>query len=140
MAIATKNNVNQETVLKPEVHVIEERCAGCQECVIRCPTQALTMNPSLWIATANNDLCVGCRQCVRTCPFAAIKVEGPMLVAQPVSLETPSGTVSVGDIKEARPGFSTLEDAVAEARRCLNCPDPTCVRGCPVHNNIPAFI
>lgn len=30
--------------------------------------------------------------------------------------------------------------AQAEASRCLSCPDPTCVRGCPVHNDIPHFI
>ncbi len=30
--------------------------------------------------------------------------------------------------------------AVAEAQRCLDCPDPTCVDGCPVHINIPKFV
>lgn len=34
----------------------------------------------------------------------------------------------------------TPEQAVVEARRCLDCPDPQCVTGCPVSINIPGFI
>ena len=34
----------------------------------------------------------------------------------------------------------TAEQAVAEATRCLDCPDPTCVTGCPVAIDIPGFI
>lgn len=30
--------------------------------------------------------------------------------------------------------------AVAEASRCLDCPDPGCIKGCPVNIDIPAFI
>lgn len=32
------------------------------------------------------------------------------------------------------------EQALQEATRCLDCPDPGCVQGCPVNINIPAFI
>ena len=32
------------------------------------------------------------------------------------------------------------EEAVLEARRCLNCKNPQCVQGCPVNINIPGFI
>ena len=32
------------------------------------------------------------------------------------------------------------DEAVVEARRCLNCKNPQCVQGCPVNINIPAFI
>ena len=34
----------------------------------------------------------------------------------------------------------TEQMAVEEARRCLDCPDPTCINGCPVSINIPSFI
>ncbi len=34
----------------------------------------------------------------------------------------------------------TKEMAVDEAQRCLNCPKPRCVGGCPVNVEIPAFI
>lgn len=34
----------------------------------------------------------------------------------------------------------TEEQAILEATRCLDCPDPQCVSGCPVAINIPGFI
>jgi len=34
----------------------------------------------------------------------------------------------------------TKEMAVAEAQRCLDCADPSCMKGCPVGINIPTFI
>lgn len=34
----------------------------------------------------------------------------------------------------------TCEQAILEATRCLDCPDPQCVQGCPVSINIPGFI
>lgn len=40
---------------------------------------------------------------------------------------------------EVNEGLS-LEQAVLEATRCLDCPDPGCIKGCPVHNDIPGFI
>lgn len=40
---------------------------------------------------------------------------------------------------EVNQGLST-EMAVLEATRCLDCPDPQCVTGCPVGINIPGFI
>ncbi len=36
-------------------------------------------------------------------------------------------------------GYSA-DEAVVEARRCLNCKNPSCVQGCPVNINIPAFV
>lgn len=40
---------------------------------------------------------------------------------------------------EVNSGLSA-EQAVTEARRCLDCPYPQCVHGCPVSINIPGFI
>lgn len=34
----------------------------------------------------------------------------------------------------------TRQQAVTEAARCLDCPDPQCITGCPVGVNIPGFI
>jgi glutamate synthase (NADPH/NADH) small chain len=34
----------------------------------------------------------------------------------------------------------TEEQAIHEARRCIDCPNPTCITGCPVGINIPKFI
>lgn len=40
---------------------------------------------------------------------------------------------------EVNQGLS-LGQAVIEASRCLDCPDPQCIQGCPVSINIPSFI
>ena len=34
----------------------------------------------------------------------------------------------------------TREQAITEAKRCLDCATPTCMQGCPVNINIPSFI
>lgn len=41
--------------------------------------------------------------------------------------------------EEVNQGISE-EQAVLEATRCMDCPDPQCVSGCPVHIDIPGFI
>jgi glutamate synthase (NADPH/NADH) small chain len=43
------------------------------------------------------------------------------------------------NFKEVNLGY-TKEQAEAEAKRCLQCKNPTCVKGCPVEINIPGFI
>ncbi|HET7671932.1 MAG TPA: NADPH-dependent glutamate synthase [Burkholderiales bacterium] len=43
------------------------------------------------------------------------------------------------NFSEVACGYS-LEDALREAQRCLYCPDPACVEGCPVSIAIPDFI
>ncbi len=43
------------------------------------------------------------------------------------------------DFNEVPVGFSE-EQAMNEASRCLDCPTPTCISGCPVNINIPGFI
>jgi glutamate synthase (NADPH/NADH) small chain len=122
------------------VRVNAERCAGCQECVTRCPTHALGIDENRWIATAEDSLCVGCRQCQRVCPYSAITVSGPRVVAprgHPRRLEP---LPMLGGTDEVRPGFHGWSEVLAEADRCLNCPDPTCMEGCPAHVDIPGFI
>ena len=43
------------------------------------------------------------------------------------------------NFKEVNLGYS-LKDALAEAERCIQCARPTCIAGCPVSIDIPAFI
>lgn len=42
-------------------------------------------------------------------------------------------------LEEVNLGLSP-EQATREAQRCLDCPSPTCMQGCPVSINIPTFI
>ncbi len=137
----TLPDVNESLVgSAPRVTVLSDRCAGCQECLVRCPTGALTMDLNSWTVVADNARCVGCRQCVRTCPFAAIDVVGAPVVAVRVELTQRRPETLAANVDETHLGFTNWSDALAEAERCLNCPDPTCVRGCPAHNDIPSFI
>ncbi|MHB1843181.1 MAG: FAD-dependent oxidoreductase [Sulfobacillus sp.] len=122
------------------VEVNQERCAGCQECIIRCPTGALSLDSGDWVAQANDALCVGCRQCERVCPYSAILVSGPVVVTAPVRPVAHHPAVLDLDTTEIRQGFTSWQQAMTEATRCLSCPDPTCLKGCPAHNDIPAFI
>ena len=41
--------------------------------------------------------------------------------------------------EEVNTGY-TKEQAMVEAKRCLDCANPTCMQGCPVSINIPSFI
>jgi glutamate synthase (NADPH/NADH) small chain len=45
----------------------------------------------------------------------------------------------VKDFNEVPFGYSE-EEAIVEAKRCLQCKKPTCVQGCPVEIDIPGFI
>jgi len=45
----------------------------------------------------------------------------------------------VKNFAEVNCGY-TLEEALNEAERCLQCPDPACIAGCPVNIDIPGFI
>jgi glutamate synthase (NADPH) small chain len=136
----TLTAIDEAATRPPHVTVLTDRCAGCQECVIRCPAGALAMDAGRWVAVADDALCVGCRQCERTCPFGAITVEGPLAVTARNDGEPQYPGELTGDTSEVRPGFDSWDQALAEASRCLDCPDPTCVRGCPAHNDIPSFI
>jgi glutamate synthase (NADPH) small chain len=49
------------------------------------------------------------------------------------------GNVRSGNFKEVNLGF-TEELALLEAQRCLQCPKPVCISGCPVGVNIRDFI
>jgi len=43
------------------------------------------------------------------------------------------------DFTEVNSGLG-MEEAIMEAKRCLDCVNPTCISGCPVNINIPKFI
>jgi len=56
-----------------------------------------------------------------------------------VSMPEQDPEVRNKNMKEVNQGL-TAEQAMKEARRCLDCVNPTCITGCPVNINIPGFI
>ena len=59
------------------------------------------------------------------------------LVKNPMPEQDPK--VRAKNFDEVALGYSE-ETAIAEAKRCLNCPNPLCRTGCPVSVKIPSFI
>jgi len=57
------------------VHVNDDKCIGCGECVDICPNGALEMKDGLstW---AHPDLCEECGLCETVCPQEAITMNG----------------------------------------------------------------
>ena len=69
----------------------------------------------------------------------ACKVEAQIakIKRTPMKLRDPEERIK--DFKEVPLGY-TEEEAVQEAKRCLQCKNPLCMQGCPVSINIPGFI
>ena len=59
--------------------------------------------------------------------------------AEQIVMREQPASERVQNLKEVPYGYSE-EEAVAEARRCLQCKKPLCVTGCPVTIRIPEFI
>ena len=55
----------------------------------------------------------------------------------PISEQAPD--IRVNNFKEVCLGYN-IDEAAAEATRCIQCKNPKCVKGCPVSINIPGFI
>ena len=67
-----------------------------------------------------------------------MKPKERMAIARQMPVEmTPAERVKNFD--EIVSGYSEAT-AILEAERCLQCKKPGCVKGCPIHNNIPEFI
>lgn len=60
-----------------------------------------------------------------------------MLKKVPVKQQDPK--VRANNFEEVCLGY-TLDEAVAESSRCIQCKNPKCVQGCPVSIDIPGFI
>ncbi len=51
-----------------------DACSGCETCVDRCQTNALSMDDD-GLAALNPDRCIGCGLCVITCPSEALTLQ-----------------------------------------------------------------
>ncbi|MBS6474711.1 MAG: NADPH-dependent glutamate synthase [Clostridiales bacterium] len=99
----------------------------------------VSMNP---IMIDGTGMCGGCRLTVGgQTKFAS---QGRAQLMPNMSLK--KNEMPVQDAKERSANFNevalgyTLEQALDEANRCLNCKNKPCVGACPVNINIPAFI
>jgi glutamate synthase (NADPH/NADH) small chain len=63
----------------------------------------------------------------------------PKIRKESISMPKQKPEVRKHNFNEVALGY-TEEQAVAEAERCLQCPQPKCIGGCPVEIQIPAFI
>ena len=78
-------------------------------------------------------------------PVPEAAVERPPLSAKErmaidrVAMPEQDARARAGNFREVNLGL-TYQLAMLEAERCLQCPKPYCVDGCPVRVNIPKFI
>lgn len=63
----------------------------------------------------------------------------PKIQKESVKMPKQEPQVRKRNFNEVALGYAE-EQALAEANRCLQCPKPQCVKGCPVEIDIPAFI
>ncbi len=73
-----------------------------------------------------------------------VELRGKMKTKERTSLERLDMPESDPNVRnksyiEVNKGLS-VEQAMHEAHRCIDCPKPTCIEGCPVGINIPKFI
>ena len=67
--------------IKGAVTVDENRCKGCDLCVVACPVDVLSLQPKEvndrgyhFAYMAAPDKCIGCGSCALVCPDACIEV------------------------------------------------------------------
>ncbi|MBQ7823948.1 MAG: 4Fe-4S binding protein [Bacteroidaceae bacterium] len=67
--------------IKGAVVVNEERCKGCELCVVACPSDVLALNGKdvnnkgyHFVYMKNPDNCIGCASCGYVCPDGCIAV------------------------------------------------------------------
>jgi len=63
------------------VVVNEERCKGCNLCVVACPTESLALTTNevnhkgyAFCRQVNTETCIGCSACAIVCPDGCIEV------------------------------------------------------------------
>jgi 2-oxoglutarate ferredoxin oxidoreductase subunit delta len=66
----------------PEVKVNNDRCKGCEMCVITCPKHLLELDRTITNSKGyhpahitDQKACTGCGSCAVMCPDVAIRVE-----------------------------------------------------------------
>ena len=64
----------------PKIHVLVERCKGCERCNDACPQGIVKMSDDLnakgykYATVVDQSRCIGCRLCAIACPDVALEV------------------------------------------------------------------
>ena len=58
---------------KATITIDQDKCDGCEECIISCPSEALDIKDGKVVVVRDED-CLVCRTCAEICPKAAINV------------------------------------------------------------------
>ena len=58
-------------VYKGTVYVTANKCVGCGDCELVCPTSAIAIIDGKAVIDA--DKCINCEICIKTCTYDAIK-------------------------------------------------------------------
>ena len=98
-----------------------EKLGKSEECASEC--DELTNRDAAWRVELRNKMKPKERTAIERCPMPELE---PAYRATKLR-------------EEVNTGF-TKEMALVEAQRCLDCPKPACMEGCPVSINIPSFV
>ena len=104
-----------------------EDCMGCARCVVACPTDALEIRD------------------VRNLFRPALKQNASHLLSKPLPVPAPrlpARAAPIAPVQDWRENSAelSLEEARAEASRCLDCGVPGCRNACPLANRIPDWL
>jgi pyruvate formate lyase activating enzyme len=69
-------------LVKPQIFLNKDRCAGCGKCILVCPRQAIEIKGGK--SCTNRELCDGCGKCVEACPNEARTLMGRWVSAEEV--------------------------------------------------------
>lgn len=143
------------------IRMNQDACIDCRRC-----EQACDMGIPVWQQGKDHgrvtglEDCMGCGRCVLSCPTDALefrdvrneflpklRMHGSYLMRRPgppeiaARVEPPQRAASDRrqDWQEDHQPLSLI-DAMAQARRCLDCGVPGCQNACPLHNRIPEWL
>ena len=109
----------------------------CQSSSTSKPSETISINPEDGIASIDEllDRNTNWRKELQ----ATMKPKDRTLIERCVMSELDPVYRATTRTEEVNQGL-TEEQALTEAKRCLDCPKPSCMEGCPVNINIPSFI
>lgn len=106
-----------------------EDCMGCGRCVISCPTDALEFRD------VRNEFFPN----LRMDGSYLLKRSGPPEILPRIEPPKRAAIERRQDWREDGVAMR-LDEAIAQAQRCLDCGEPGCQKACPLNNRIPEWL